>query len=106
MKSLGWLALIEVGAFDAALFDANLAGVAGPAGVALAARGRPYVGLSGYSAQQQMGAFPGAALFLQKSCVSERLIGALKGILVGLDKAVSMSPSTEVKILGNVDDVL
>ena len=76
------LALIELGACDAAILDANLAGVSSsPAGTALAARGLPFVILSGYSAKQQVGAFPGSTLFLQKPCAPDRLVAALNGVL-------------------------
>ena len=76
------LAIVELGGFDAAILDANLAGVsAGPVGAALTARGLPYLVLSGYSSKQQVGAFPGAARFLQKPCVPEHLIDALNKIL-------------------------
>jgi DNA-binding response OmpR family regulator len=72
------LALIELGGCDAAILDANLDGVsASPAGTALTLRGLPYIVLSGYSAQQQGGAFAGAAEYLQKPCLPERLIAAL-----------------------------
>ena len=77
------LALIELGDCDAAIIDANLDGVsASPAGVALAARGLPFLVLSGYSAKQQKGAFPAAALFLQKPCPPDRLVEALNEILI------------------------
>ena len=75
------LLLIERGAFDLAIVDANLAGVsASPAGSALAARGSPYIVLSGYSTIQLAGAFPGAELFLQKPCIPAKLIEGLSKI--------------------------
>ena len=44
------LALIESGGFDAAIVDANLAGVsASPLASAMTARGLPFIVLSGYS---------------------------------------------------------
>src|SRR5579859_585476 len=62
------LTLIEGGACDAAIVDANLAGVsASPAASALAARGIPFIVLSGYLPEQQQGIFPGA-IFVQKPC--------------------------------------
>ena len=71
------LALIESGACDAAIVDANLAGVsASPAALALAARGLPFIVLSGYSREQVQGAFP-AALFIQKPCRPAQIIQAL-----------------------------
>ena len=75
------LALIESGACDAAIVDANLDGVsAGPIAAALSARGLPFIVLSGYSSEQLQGAFPGA-LFLQKPCRPARLVEALNAVL-------------------------
>ena len=75
------LAMIEGSAFDAVILDANLAGVsAGPAALALTARGLPFVVISGYLASQQQNAFKGA-LCLQKPCPPDRLIEALRSIL-------------------------
>jgi CheY-like chemotaxis protein len=75
------IAIIESGICDAAVLDANLAGVsAGPAAAALAARGLPYIVLSGYSPDQLPDVFSGA-LHLQKPCRPERLLEALRGIL-------------------------
>lgn len=75
------LALIENIECDAALVDANLAGVsAGPAAVALTARGVPFVVLSGYSVEQQRGAFAGARS-LQKPCRPAPLIAALNAAI-------------------------
>jgi DNA-binding response OmpR family regulator len=78
------LALIELGACDAAIVDANLDGVsAGPAGTAMTLRRLPYIVLSGYSAQQQASAFPGSAAYIQKPFVPEQLIAALRATLAG-----------------------
>jgi DNA-binding NarL/FixJ family response regulator len=75
------LALIAIGDCDVAIVDANLAGVsAGPAASALAARGIPYIVVSGYSPEQQQGAFSGA-LFIQKPCRPNELIRALRSVL-------------------------
>lgn len=75
------LAIIESGVCDAAIIDANLNGVSSaPAGVALTAREIPFIVLSGYSRDQQQGAFAGA-LYLQKPCRPERLIQTLRSIL-------------------------
>jgi CheY-like chemotaxis protein len=75
------LALIERDISDAAILDANLAGVnSGPAAVALAARGIPFIVVSGYAPEQQMGAFSGA-LCLRKPCRPDDLIQALRGLL-------------------------
>lgn len=76
------LALIESTAFDAAIVDANLAGVSSsPAASALMARGLPFIVLSGYSPEQLLGAFPGA-LFMKKPCRPAQLIEALNGIVL------------------------
>lgn len=75
------LTIIASGVCDAAILDANLAGVnAGPAASALAARGLPFLILSGYSYDQQQSSFSGA-LRLQKPCRPDRLIQALHSIL-------------------------
>jgi DNA-binding response OmpR family regulator len=76
------LALIESGACDAAIVDANLAGVsASPAASALTARGLPFIVLSGYSREQVQGAFSGAT-FIQKPCRPAQLIQALNAIVL------------------------
>jgi DNA-binding response OmpR family regulator len=75
------LKVIESGACDAAIVDANLAGVsASPAASALAARGLPFVVLSGYLPGQQQGDFFGAT-FIQKPCRADQLIRILRSIL-------------------------
>jgi DNA-binding response OmpR family regulator len=75
------LAIIESGVCDAAILDTNLAGISvDPAASALAVRGLPFIILSGYSPDEQHGAFTGA-LRLQKPCRPERLIQALRSIL-------------------------
>jgi DNA-binding NtrC family response regulator len=75
------LALIHNGLFDAAILDANLAGVsAGPAASAMAARGLPFIVVSGYLPEQQQSAFAGA-LCLQKPCRLDGVIRALRSIL-------------------------
>jgi CheY-like chemotaxis protein len=77
------LEIIESGLCDAAILDANLAGVsAGPAASALTARGLPFFVLSGYSPEQQASAFRGA-VHLQKPCRPELVIQALRSILPG-----------------------
>lgn len=71
---------IEGGEFDVAILDANLAGVSSsPAAEALAARGIPFVVLTGYSLQQQQAAFT-TPHFLQKPCRPDDLIGMLNTI--------------------------
>ena len=75
------LALIKIGDCDAAIVDANLAGVsAGPAALALKAHAIPFVVVSGYSREQHPVAFSGA-LFVQKPCQSEQLIQAVCSVL-------------------------
>ena len=75
------LALIEHAAFDAAIIDANLAGVsANPLASALTGRGLPFIVLSGYSSEQLQGKFIGA-LFMQKPFQPAQLIKALNTIV-------------------------
>jgi CheY-like chemotaxis protein len=76
------LALIESTDIDAAVVDANLAGVsASPAAAALVTLGIPVVVLSGYSFAQQQHAFSGGH-FLQKPCRPARLIDALNHLVL------------------------
>jgi DNA-binding response OmpR family regulator len=75
------LSLIESGACDVAIIDANLAGVsASPAAIALASRGLPFIVTSGYSQEQLPGRFPGAT-FIQKPCRPEVIIQTLDTLL-------------------------
>lgn len=75
------LTIIENAVFDAAVLDANLAGVsAGPAASALTERGLPFVVVSGYSSKQLQSAFTGA-IRLQKPCRLDDLIHALRSVL-------------------------
>jgi len=75
------LEIIEGDETDAAILDANLAGVSsGPAAIALKARNIPFVVVSGYSREQQSAAFAGA-IHLQKPCKPDRLIQVLHDIL-------------------------
>ena len=75
------MAAIENIAFDAAVLDANLAGVsAAPAAAALMARGLPFVVVSGYLPAQQSSAFSGGPR-LQKPCRPDDLVRALHKIL-------------------------
>ena len=75
------LAAIENITFDAAVLDANLAGIsAGPAAAALTARGVPFVVVSGYLPEQQRTAFSGGPR-LQKPCRPDDLVRALHDIL-------------------------
>jgi DNA-binding NtrC family response regulator len=76
------LALIESGACDAAIVDANLAGVsASPAAIALAERSLPFIMMSGYSKEQMPGEYP-RAFFLSKPCRPDLLIETLNSILL------------------------
>jgi DNA-binding response OmpR family regulator len=75
------LAIIEGGACDVAILDANLAGVSSsPAAAMLTARGVPFVVLSGYSSEQHHGELA-KAICLQKPCSPARLIDTLRRIL-------------------------
>ena len=75
------LAFVEVGVFDVAILDANLAGVSSaPVAVALTARSVPFLVVSGYATAQQNGAFA-AGLHVQKPFQTETLIEALRSIL-------------------------
>ena len=76
------LSLIESGACDVAIVDANLAGVsASPAAMALAARGLPFIVMSGYSPEQMQGEFPDAP-FIQKPFRSDLIIEILSNLLL------------------------
>lgn len=76
------LDVIESGVCDAAIIDANLAGVsASPAASALAKRGLPFIVLSGYSREQLQGDFPGAH-FMQKPCRPAQLIQAVSTMVL------------------------
>lgn len=80
------LALIESGACDVAIVDANLGGLsASPAAVALASRGLPFIVTSGYSQEQLPGRFPGA-IFIQKPCRPEQIIETLDTLLLECPK--------------------
>lgn len=76
------LAVIESDGCDAAIIDANLAGVnSGPIATALAGRGLPFIVLSGYSSEQIQSEFPGA-IFMQKPCGPARLIEAVTSMVL------------------------
>ena len=75
------LALIESGVCDAAILDANLAGVnSSSAAAAMVARGLPFIVLSGYSARQLESTYPNA-IFIQKPFRPAHLIRVLREIL-------------------------
>ncbi len=79
------LASVETCAFDAAILDANLAGVSSaPVAAALTARAIPFLVVSGYATTQQDGAFA-AGLHVQKPFQTEALIQALRSILPAND---------------------
>ncbi len=76
------LSVIESGRCDAAIIDTNLAGVsASPVAAALAARGLPFVILSGYSQEQMPSEFAGMP-FLQKPCPPARLVETMSRLLL------------------------
>lgn len=76
------LEIVERGECEAAIIDANLAGVsAAPIALALLARAIPYIVVSGYSLEQQRGAFP-IALFIQKPCGLDDLVQAVRDLVV------------------------
>ena len=76
------LALVESCTCDAAIVDANLAGVsASPVAVWLAAHGLPYIVMSGYSPDQMRGEYP-RAVFIQKPCRAELIIETLNTLLL------------------------
>lgn len=75
------LSIVESGTCDAAVLDANLAGVsAAPIADALAARGLPFLVLSGYSPEQQPAALR-AGPYLQKPAHPDQVIKLLQQIL-------------------------
>ena len=75
------LELIESVACDAAVIDANLAGEsAGPAASALAARGVPFIVMTGYSSEQLQGEFFGVHV-IQKPARPALVIEALRTML-------------------------
>ena len=77
------LALIKTCNCDAAIVDANLAGVsASPATRALVDRGIPFVVLSGYAPEQQRDKSFGAN-YLQKPCRPAQLISTLTTLVGG-----------------------
>ena len=74
------LELVALGGFDAAIVDANLAGVnAAPVAAALTARGVPFITTSGYSPEKKIEL--SAAPFVEKPCRPERLLEALNRVL-------------------------
>jgi DNA-binding response OmpR family regulator len=76
------LKLIEDVAFDAAIVDANLAGVsAAPIAEALSLRQRPFVVLSGYT-REQLGVQLSGATYVQKPYRIEQLIETLNVVLL------------------------
>ena len=75
------LALIKTSEFDAALLDANLAGVSSaPAALALSSRAIPFLVVSGYATSQHNAAFRGGA-HISKPFESKALIDSIWSIL-------------------------
>jgi DNA-binding response OmpR family regulator len=75
------LSLIETVACDVAIVDANLSGSsAGPAAAALAARGLPFIVLSGYTHGQLQSEFSSGS-FVQKPYRTGELVDRLRAIL-------------------------
>ncbi len=75
------LAMIDDGALDAAVLDANLNRVsAAPIAVALTARGLPFVVTTGYTREQLPDGFKAGAL-IEKPCLPEQIIEALTAVL-------------------------
>jgi DNA-binding response OmpR family regulator len=75
------IALAQTLVFDAAILDANLAGVsAGPVATELSRRGIPYIVLSGYSREQQPAEMRGAHL-ITKPFNPVQLVNTLRSVL-------------------------
>ena len=75
------LAIIEDGALDAAVLDANLNRVsAAPIAIALTARGLPFVVTTGYTREQLPDGFTAGAV-IEKPCLPEQIIEALTAVL-------------------------
>jgi len=75
------LSLIETVACDVAIVDANLCGSStGPAAAALAARGLPFIVLSGYTHGQLQSEFSSGS-FVQKPYRTGELVDRLRAIL-------------------------
>ena len=75
------LSIVESGVCDAAVLDANLNGVsAAPIAAALAARGLPFLVLSGYASDQQPEALR-AGRYLQKPANPVQIVKVLNQIV-------------------------
>ena len=85
------MAMLEDGALDAAVLDANLHRVsAAPIAIALTARGLPFVVTTGYTREQLPEGFKAGAL-IEKPCLPEQIVEALDDVLQArrkLDSAV------------------
>ena len=85
------LAMVEGGALDAAVVDANLNRVsAAPIAIALTARGLPFVITTGYTREQLPEGFEAGTL-IEKPCLPEQIVEALDHLLQTkrtLDRAV------------------
>ena len=85
------LAMVEDGALDAAVLDANLNRVsAAPVAIALTARGLPFVVTTGYTREQLPEGFEAGTL-IEKPCLPDQIVEALNAALQArreLDPAV------------------
>ena len=75
------LAMVEDGALDAAVLDANLHRVsAAPVAIALTARGLPFVITTGYTREQLPEGFEAGTL-IEKPCLPDQIVEALNAAL-------------------------
>ena len=75
------LAMVEDGALDAAVLDANLHRVsAEPVAIALTARGLPFVVTTGYTREQLPEGFEAGTL-IEKPCLPDQIVEALNAAL-------------------------
>ena len=85
------LAMVEDGALDAAVLDANLHRVsAAPVAIALTARGLPFIVTTGYTREQLPEGFEAGTL-IEKPCLPDQIVEALNAALQAkrtLDPAV------------------
>ena len=75
------LAMVEDGALDAAVLDANLHRVsAAPVAIALTARGLPFIVTTGYTREQLPEGFEAGTL-IEKPCLPDQIVEALNAAL-------------------------
>ena len=75
------LAMVEDGALDAAVLDANLHRVSSaPVAIALTARGLPFVVTTGYTREQLPEGFEAGTL-IEKPCLPDQIVEALNAAL-------------------------